>query len=109
TAEPETSEPSHLGQENRNLKVSESRGRVDQNHCASSPHQEAPLSYVFSQYLSRLPAGARRSVQFHFDGSKVAGSQTAAQLDFAAGSVLSGSETIKPSGVQLLPLNIVSL
>uniref|UniRef100_A0A3B5LT43 Rad60/SUMO-like domain-containing protein n=1 Tax=Xiphophorus couchianus TaxID=32473 RepID=A0A3B5LT43_9TELE len=93
TAEPETSEPSHLGQENRNLKVSESRGRVDQNHCASSPHQEAPLSYVFSQYLSRLPAGARRSVQFHFDGSKVAGSQTAAQLELEDGDIIEGQKS----------------
>uniref|UniRef100_A0A3B5LWC8 Rad60/SUMO-like domain-containing protein n=1 Tax=Xiphophorus couchianus TaxID=32473 RepID=A0A3B5LWC8_9TELE len=97
TAEPETSEPSHLGQENRNLKVSESRGRVDQNHCASSPHQEAPLSYVFSQYLSRLPAGARRSVQFHFDGSKVAGSQTAAQLEKLS-SFISDSTFLRTAG-----------
>uniref|UniRef100_A0A3B5QY49 Rad60/SUMO-like domain-containing protein n=1 Tax=Xiphophorus maculatus TaxID=8083 RepID=A0A3B5QY49_XIPMA len=93
TAEPETSEPSHLGQGNRNLKVSESGGRVDQNHCASSPHQEAPLSSVFSQYLSRLPAGARRSVQFHFDGSKVAGSQTAAQLELEDGDIIEGQKS----------------
>ncbi|XP_027897484.1 NFATC2-interacting protein [Xiphophorus couchianus] len=51
-------------------------------------HREAPLSYVFSQYLSRLPAGARRSVQFHFDGSKVAGSQTAAQLELEDGDII---------------------
>uniref|UniRef100_A0A3P9P6M1 Rad60/SUMO-like domain-containing protein n=1 Tax=Poecilia reticulata TaxID=8081 RepID=A0A3P9P6M1_POERE len=62
---------------------------------ASSPHQEAPLSSVFSQYLSRLPAGARRSVRFHFDGSKVAGSQTAAQLELEDGDII---ERIKQTG-----------
>ncbi|PWA30578.1 hypothetical protein CCH79_00020468 [Gambusia affinis] len=49
---------------------------------------EAPLSSVFSQYLSRLPASARRSVRFHFDGSKVAGSQTAAQLELEDGDII---------------------
>uniref|UniRef100_A0A3B3UI93 NFATC2-interacting protein n=1 Tax=Poecilia latipinna TaxID=48699 RepID=A0A3B3UI93_9TELE len=50
--------------------------------------RSAPLSSVFSQYLSRLPAGARRSVRFHFDGSKVAGSQTAAQLELEDGDII---------------------
>ncbi|XP_054908034.1 NFATC2-interacting protein isoform X2 [Poeciliopsis prolifica] len=51
-------------------------------------HREAPLGSVFSQYLSRLPAGARGSVRFHFDGSKVAGSQTAAQLELEDGDII---------------------
>lgn len=55
---------------------------------ASVPPQEAPLSSIFSQYLSGLPAGAARKVRFHFDGSKVTGSQTAAQLDLEDGDII---------------------
>ncbi|KAM4717725.1 NFATC2-interacting protein [Anableps anableps] len=53
-----------------------------------SIHREAPLSSVFSQYLSSLPAAAHRKVRFHFDGSKVTGSQTPAQLDLEDGDII---------------------
>ncbi|XP_038151216.1 NFATC2-interacting protein [Cyprinodon tularosa] len=53
-----------------------------------SIQREAPLSSIFSQYLSGLPAGAARKVRFHFDGSKVTGSQTAAQLDLEDGDII---------------------
>ncbi|XP_012708359.3 NFATC2-interacting protein [Fundulus heteroclitus] len=50
--------------------------------------REAPLSSIFSRYLSSLPAGAHRKARFHFDGSKVKGSQTAAQLDLEDGDII---------------------
>lgn len=53
-----------------------------------SIHREAPLSSIFSQYLSSLPAGAHRKARFHFDGSAVTGSQTAAQLDMEDGDII---------------------
>ncbi|MEQ2210592.1 hypothetical protein XENOCAPTIV_016047 [Xenoophorus captivus] len=55
---------------------------------ASALHQEVPLSSIFSQYLSKLPARAHRKVRFHFDGSKVTGCQTPAQLDLEDGDII---------------------
>ncbi|XP_028268175.1 NFATC2-interacting protein [Parambassis ranga] len=53
-----------------------------------SLHREAPLGSVFSQYLSRMSAGAQEKVRFHFDGSKVKASQTPAQLDMEDGDII---------------------
>ncbi|KAM4531570.1 NFATC2-interacting protein [Odontesthes bonariensis] len=51
-------------------------------------HREAPLSAVFSRYLSRMPADAQRNIRFHFDGAKVTGGQTPAQLDMEDGDII---------------------
>uniref|UniRef100_A0A3Q3EVJ5 NFATC2-interacting protein n=1 Tax=Kryptolebias marmoratus TaxID=37003 RepID=A0A3Q3EVJ5_KRYMA len=53
-----------------------------------SIHREAPLSSVFSRYLSNVSAGAQRRVRFHFDGFKVTGDQTPAQLDMEDGDII---------------------
>uniref|UniRef100_A0A3B4XIV0 NFATC2-interacting protein n=1 Tax=Seriola lalandi dorsalis TaxID=1841481 RepID=A0A3B4XIV0_SERLL len=50
--------------------------------------QDAPLGSIFSQYLSRMSPSAQRKVRFHFDGSKVADSQTPAQLDMEDGDIV---------------------
>ncbi|XP_023282008.1 NFATC2-interacting protein isoform X1 [Seriola lalandi dorsalis] len=53
-----------------------------------SLHRDAPLGSIFSQYLSRMSPSAQRKVRFHFDGSKVADSQTPAQLDMEDGDIV---------------------
>ncbi|MED6259288.1 hypothetical protein ATANTOWER_020269 [Ataeniobius toweri] len=61
----------------------------DRDSCQEfSIHREVPLSSIFSQYLSNLPARAHRKVRFHFDGSKVTGCQTPAQLDLEDGDII---------------------
>lgn len=50
--------------------------------------QEAPLSSVFSQYLTHVSPELQRKVRFHFDGSKVTGDQTPAQLDMEDGDII---------------------
>ncbi|KAK5604116.1 hypothetical protein CRENBAI_023270 [Crenichthys baileyi] len=61
----------------------------DRDSCQEfSIHREAPLSSIFSQYLSNLPARAHKKVRFHFDGSKVTGCQTPAQLDLEDGDII---------------------
>ncbi|XP_071389933.1 NFATC2-interacting protein [Centroberyx affinis] len=53
-----------------------------------SLHREAPLGSVLSQYLSGVSGGARHKVQFFFDGSKIAHSQTPSDLDMEDGDVI---------------------
>ncbi|XP_061740329.1 NFATC2-interacting protein isoform X2 [Nerophis ophidion] len=53
-----------------------------------SVDKEAELGAIFSQYVSAMPARARRKVQFHFDGCKVAANQTPAQLDMEDGDII---------------------
>ncbi|XP_054615807.1 NFATC2-interacting protein [Dunckerocampus dactyliophorus] len=53
-----------------------------------SVHKEAELGSIFSQYVSAMPASARRKVQFHFDGCKVTAKQTPAQLDMEDGDII---------------------
>ncbi|XP_069381623.1 NFATC2-interacting protein [Paralichthys olivaceus] len=53
-----------------------------------SLHRDAPLSSVFSQYLSTMSGSAQSKVRFHFDGSKVTHSQTPAQLDMEDGDII---------------------
>nr|XP_061829350.1 NFATC2-interacting protein [Nerophis lumbriciformis] len=53
-----------------------------------SVHKEAELGAIFSQYVSAMPARARREVQFHFDGCKVTANQTPAQLDMEDGDII---------------------
>lgn len=50
--------------------------------------QDAPLDSIFSQYLSKMSAGAQRQVRFQFDGSKVTPFQTPAQLDMEDGDII---------------------
>ncbi|XP_072224887.1 NFATC2-interacting protein [Leuresthes tenuis] len=51
-------------------------------------HREAPLGAIFSRYLSSVSAGAQRNIRFHFDGAKVTGGQTPAQLDMEDGDII---------------------
>ncbi|XP_045893832.1 NFATC2-interacting protein-like isoform X2 [Micropterus dolomieu] len=53
-----------------------------------SLHRDAPLDSIFSQYLSKMSAGAQRQVRFQFDGSKVTPFQTPAQLDMEDGDII---------------------
>ncbi|XP_023812985.1 NFATC2-interacting protein isoform X2 [Oryzias latipes] len=53
-----------------------------------SVHRDAPLASVFSQYLSGVTAAARSKARFQFDGSRVTGEQTAAQLDMEDGDMV---------------------
>ncbi|XP_069580874.1 NFATC2-interacting protein [Brachyistius frenatus] len=53
-----------------------------------SLHRDAPLGSVFSRYLSEMSAAARSKVRFHYDGSKVDGGQTPAQLDMEDGDII---------------------
>ncbi|KAM6904757.1 NFATC2-interacting protein [Xenentodon cancila] len=50
--------------------------------------RDAPLSTVFSRYMSNMPAATQRKVCFLFDGAKVTGSQTPAQLDMEDGDIV---------------------
>ncbi|CAM9182157.1 unnamed protein product, partial [Lampetra planeri] len=50
--------------------------------------REAALGSIFSQYVSNMPARARKNVKFHFDGSKVTDRQTPAQLDMEDGDII---------------------
>ncbi|XP_078126250.1 NFATC2-interacting protein isoform X2 [Sander vitreus] len=53
-----------------------------------SLHRDAPLSSVFSQYLSRMSPSSQKKVRFHFDGCKVTPGQTPAQLDMEDGDII---------------------
>ncbi|XP_075998845.1 NFATC2-interacting protein [Genypterus blacodes] len=53
-----------------------------------SLHKDAPLGSILSQYLSRMPKGARGKARFHFDGAKVTHNQTPSQLDMEDGDVI---------------------
>ncbi|KAM7371365.1 hypothetical protein PAMP_008617 [Pampus punctatissimus] len=55
---------------------------------AFSLHREAALGSIFSQYLSKMSAGAQRKVRFQFDGANVTDSQTPAQLDMEDGDII---------------------
>uniref|UniRef100_A0A3P9LGY3 NFATC2-interacting protein n=1 Tax=Oryzias latipes TaxID=8090 RepID=A0A3P9LGY3_ORYLA len=61
--------------------------RTRTNRVLCSP-QDAPLASVFSQYLSGVTAAARSKARFQFDGSRVTGEQTAAQLDMEDGDIV---------------------
>ncbi|XP_070779977.1 NFATC2-interacting protein [Enoplosus armatus] len=50
--------------------------------------RDAQLGSIFSQYLSKMSASAKRRVRFHFDGSKVTHNQTPAQLDMEDGDII---------------------
>ncbi|XP_051905067.1 NFATC2-interacting protein [Hippocampus zosterae] len=53
-----------------------------------SVHKGAELGAIFSQYVSALPAAAKRKVKFHFDGCKVTDGQTPAQLHMEDGDII---------------------
>ncbi|XP_047426970.1 NFATC2-interacting protein [Mugil cephalus] len=53
-----------------------------------SLNRDAPLGSIFSQYLCKMSAAAQTKVRFHFDGSKVAASQTPAQLNMEDGDII---------------------
>ncbi|XP_030592396.1 NFATC2-interacting protein isoform X1 [Archocentrus centrarchus] len=53
-----------------------------------SLHREAPLRSIFAQYVSKMSGSHQQTVRFHFDGSKVTGSQTPAQLDMEDGDII---------------------
>ncbi|XP_061606061.1 NFATC2-interacting protein isoform X4 [Phyllopteryx taeniolatus] len=53
-----------------------------------SVHKGAELGAIFSQYVAALPAATKRKVKFHFDGCKVTGRQTPAQLDMEDGDII---------------------
>ncbi|XP_026019667.1 NFATC2-interacting protein [Astatotilapia calliptera] len=53
-----------------------------------SLHREAPLRSIFFQYVSKMSNKDQKKVRFHFDGSKVTGSQTPAQLDMEDGDII---------------------
>ncbi|XP_044188438.1 NFATC2-interacting protein [Thunnus albacares] len=53
-----------------------------------SLHRDAALGSIFSQYLSKMSAGATRNVSFQFDGAKVTHGQTPAQLDMEDGDII---------------------
>nr|XP_057905805.1 NFATC2-interacting protein isoform X1 [Doryrhamphus excisus] len=53
-----------------------------------SVHKEEELGSVFSQYVSSMPAGAAKKVEFHFDGRRVTANQTPAQLDMEDGDII---------------------
>ncbi|CAI5676546.1 NFATC2-interacting protein [Oreochromis niloticus] len=53
-----------------------------------SVHREAPLRSIFFQYVSKMSNKDQKKVRFHFDGSKVTGSQTPAQLDMEDGDII---------------------
>ncbi|XP_041831989.1 NFATC2-interacting protein [Melanotaenia boesemani] len=53
-----------------------------------SIHREAPLDSIFSQYLSNMSTSIKRKVRFHYDGFKVTGSETPAQLDMEDGDII---------------------
>lgn len=59
--------------------------------------QDAPLSSVFSQYVSAMPAGTQRRVRFLFDGARLTGSQTPAQLDMEDGDIIEAWTWAPPS------------
>ncbi|RVE70082.1 hypothetical protein OJAV_G00083950 [Oryzias javanicus] len=50
--------------------------------------RDAPLASIFSQYLSGVKAAARSKARFQFDGTRVTGEQTAAQLDMEDGDIV---------------------
>ncbi|XP_024117966.1 NFATC2-interacting protein isoform X2 [Oryzias melastigma] len=50
--------------------------------------RDAPLASIFSQYLSGVEAAARSKARFQFDGTRVTGEQTAAQLDMEDGDIV---------------------
>ncbi|XP_033945224.1 NFATC2-interacting protein isoform X2 [Pseudochaenichthys georgianus] len=53
-----------------------------------SLHRDAPLGSIFSQYMSKMSAPAKRKVRFHFDGCKVTDRQTPAHLDMEDGDII---------------------
>uniref|UniRef100_A0A3Q0T5T9 NFATC2-interacting protein n=1 Tax=Amphilophus citrinellus TaxID=61819 RepID=A0A3Q0T5T9_AMPCI len=60
----------------------------------------APLRSIFAQYVSKMSGSHQQTVRFHFDGSKVTGSQTPAQLDMEDGDIIEvwfGSSSLLPA------------
>ncbi|XP_077386260.1 NFATC2-interacting protein [Festucalex cinctus] len=53
-----------------------------------SVNKGAELGAIFSQYVSAMPTDSKRKVKFHFDGCKVTGRQTPAQLDMEDGDII---------------------
>ncbi|XP_031696806.1 NFATC2-interacting protein [Anarrhichthys ocellatus] len=53
-----------------------------------SLHRDSPLVSIFSQYLSRMSSVEQTKVRFLFDGCKVTGGQTPAQLDMEDGDII---------------------
>lgn len=61
---------------------------MNPNQPFPSSLQDAPLASIFSQYLSGVEAAARSKARFQFDGTRVTGEQTAAQLDMEDGDIV---------------------